>query len=91
MSFRDWSDEQYEEFQNEAYASVYNNLPTVPYLDDTTDSTARELFAEGWLTFGEYTPEELYAIREQFYDLINIQESQFDWQDYRDLYAEVNG
>lgn len=91
MSFRDWTDDQTEYFQDEAYRAVYNNLPTVPYLDPFTDDRARELFAAGWLTFGEYTIEELEDIRNRFYDLINIQESQFDWQDYRLLYAEVNG
>lgn len=91
MSYRDWTDEQYQEFVGEAYRDVYNNLPSVPYLDMATDDQARELFAQGWLTFGVYSPEQLYDIRDKFYDLIGIQESQFDWVDYRDLYAEVNG
>lgn len=90
-TYRDWTDGQREYFQNEAYRDVYNNLPSVPYLDPGTDEEARELFAQGWLTFGQYSPEQLQEIREQFYDLIGIQESQFDWADYRDLYREVNG
>lgn len=91
MAYRDWSDDQIEYFREEAYRDVYNNLPTVPYLDEETDDRARALFAEGWLNFGEYSPEQLEAIRDEFYDLINIQESQFDWEDFRDLYSEVNG
>jgi len=63
----------------------------VPYLDEQTDDQARALFEQAWLTFGVYSPDQLEAMRQEFYDLIYIQESQFDWQDYRDLYSEVNG
>lgn len=91
MSYRDWTDGQSEYFREEAYRAVYNNLPTVPYLDESTDETARALFEQAWLTFGVYSPEQLEDLRQQFYDLIYIQESQFDWLDYRLLYDEVNG
>lgn len=94
MSARDWSEEQYEQFYNQAFESIYNEIPSVPYLSDDEDTQARDLFEKGWLTFGEYTKEELDYYRDQFLDLTYMPENLFRalgfWQEYRELYSDVD-
>lgn len=88
MSFRDWSEDDYQQFHDDAFANVFNEIPTVPQLDDDELDAAEALFEAGWLTFGEYTLAELEAIRDEFFDMVNITEDQFDWEEYRELYNE---
>jgi DNA-dependent RNA polymerase auxiliary subunit epsilon len=94
MAFREWSPEQYEFFQEEAWRSIYNEIPSVPYLDEESDEQARDLFEKGWLTFGEYTEEEIDNFRDQFLDIVYMPENLFRslgfWREYRELYAEVD-
>lgn len=93
MPFRDWSFEQKAAFDEGAMASVFNNVPSVPYLDDDAQDEARELFELGWLTWptDQETAEEY---RQQFYDLTFTPESLFEslglWEEYRELYSEVD-
>lgn len=90
MAFRDWSDADFEYFQDQAYQSVYNEIISVPYLNEEQDDAARDLFYTGWLDFGA-SEAEREAAREDFYDAVGIQESMFDWDEWRELYDEVNG
>lgn len=90
MAFRDWSDDDYAFFQEEAFTSIYNEIPSVPYLSEESDDEARDLFFTGWLDFGA-SELEREAARQDFYDAVNMQESQFDWEEWRDLYDSVNG
>lgn len=91
MSYRDWSSDDYDEFYERNLNEIYYQLPTVPDLPPDINEEALELYEKGWLTFGEYSKDELDDIRNDFYDLIGITEDQFDWADWRDLYSEVNG
>jgi hypothetical protein len=94
VAFRDWSNAQYYAFQQDAWDSIYNNIPSVPYLDENSDDQARELFEQGWLTFGVYSKEELDSIRQDFYDMVFLPEDMFGslgfWQEYRELYSETD-
>jgi hypothetical protein len=88
MAFRDWSEDDYQAFQEDAYASVYNEIYTVPYLTESEDVEARDLFFEGWLNF-DATEAQREAAREEFYDYVNIDPDEFDWQEWRDAYESV--
>ena len=92
MPFRDWSDEQKEAFDQAAFDNIYNNIPSVPYLDEGSDEQARELFALGWLTW-PMSQEEADNYKEQFYDMTYMPENLFRalgfWNEYRELYAEA--
>jgi hypothetical protein len=88
LSFRDWSEGEYEQFHDDAFANIFNEIPSLPYLDDERYDQAEALFEAGWLTFGEYSKEELDAIRDTFYDMVNMPEDMFDWEEYRELYNE---
>lgn len=94
MSFRDWSEDDVNEFQDAAWESIYNEIPSVPYLSEDQDEQARELFEKGWLTFGVYSKEELDYYRDQFLDLVYMPENLFRalgfWREYRELYAEID-
>jgi hypothetical protein len=93
VPFRDWSSEQKEAFDEQAYQSVFNNVPSVPYLSDDENEAAREIFALGWLTW-PMAPEEAEEYRQQFYDLTYMPENLFRalglWEEYRELYSEVD-
>jgi len=90
VSFRDWSDEEYEGFHDDAFEQIFNNIEGVAYLDGDDLSTAEALFEAGWLTWGgEYSKDELEAIRDEFYDLVNMYEDEFDWEEYRELYDAI--
>jgi hypothetical protein len=94
VAFRDWSEEQSEYFQQQAWERIYNEIPSVPYLDEGSDEEARELFEKGWLTFGVYSKEELDYYRDQFLDMTYMPENLFRalgfWTEYRELYSEVD-
>lgn len=94
MAYRDWSNADYRYFQEEAWTAIYNEIPSVPYLDEDTDDEAREAFEKGWLTFDEYSPEEIYSFRQTFFDLTYMPENLFNslgfWREYRELYNEVD-
>lgn len=90
MSFRDWSDEDYSEFHDAAFEEIFNNIEGISYLDQQDLSDAEALFEAGWLTWGgEYSPDEIQAIRDEFYDLVGMYEDDFDWDSYRELYDSV--
>jgi hypothetical protein len=89
VSFRDWSEEDKEAFDERIYTDIYNNIEGVLYLNDEQADQAEALFDAGWLTFGEYSKEQLDAIRDEFFDLVGLDEEDFDWVTYRDDYSEV--
>lgn len=89
MPFRDWSADDYNEFHDRAFETIFNEIPTIPDLDDDRIERAEVLFEAGWLTFGQYSKAELDAIRDEFYDTVFIPASMFDWEEYRDLYSET--
>lgn len=87
--FRDWSESDYDAFHQAAFDNVFNEIPSVPDLDDERLQAAEELFEQGWLTFGEYSPDQLQSIRDAFYDMVFITEDMFDWEEYRELYSDT--
>jgi hypothetical protein len=94
VPFRDWSEEQKEYFDQEAFATIYNNVPSVPYLSDDEDEEARRLFTLGWLTW-PISQEEAFEYKQQFYDATYLPENLFRalglWNEYRQLYDDVDG
>lgn len=88
MGFRDWSDDDKEAFDEVATSQIFSQMDSSDLSDELYEE-AQELFEAGWLTFGEYSKEQLDAIRDDFYDIMGIQEDQFDWMEYRDLYSEM--
>lgn len=89
MSFRDWDEEGYNEFHEAAFESIFNEIPSVNDLNIDDLERAEALFEAGWLTFGEYNGDEIQAIRDEFYDLVNMYEDDFDWAGYREIYDAV--
>jgi hypothetical protein len=93
VAFRDWSEEDKEGFDALAWERIYNEIPSVPYLDEGSDEQARELFQLGWLTW-PISQEEAEEYRQQFYDMTYMPENLFRalgfWQEYRELYSDVD-
>ena len=84
-SYRDWSEQQYDAFVENTKESILYEMP----IRNEIFPQAEALFEQGWLTFGEWSPDQLNSIRDAFYDLVGIQEDQFDWIEYRELYDEA--
>lgn len=89
MSSRDWSEDDFQEFNAEAYEQIFNEIPSVADLSEDDVQMAEQLFEAGWLTFGTYDFEQLQDIRDQFYDLVGLYEDDFDWEAYRELYDSI--
>lgn len=89
MSYRDWSEDDHREFNQEAYQRIFDEIPSVGDLSEDDIIQAEELFEAGWLTFGVYDRDQLEDIRDQFYDLVNMYAEDFDWADYREIYDSV--
>jgi hypothetical protein len=88
-TYRDWSDADLEYFEERNWSQIYSNIDGIQGLDEEGQERAAELYEQGWLTFGVYSPDELQEIRDEFFDLVGLDESQFDWLEYRELYAEA--
>lgn len=91
MSSRDWSEGDHREFRQNAYERIFDEIPSVADLSEDDVIRAEELFEVGWLTWGVYSEEELYDIRDQFFDLVNMYSEDFDWEEFRETYDEING
>jgi hypothetical protein len=91
MSFRNWSEDDYAQFQKDAYERIFDEIPSVADLSEDDIITAEELFAAGWLTWGVYDQNQLEDIRDQFYDLMSMYPDDFDWEEFRESYDEING
>jgi hypothetical protein len=89
VSFRDWSEEEYEEFHDATFETIFNNISGIGDLDQNQLMEAEALFEAGWLTWDTYDMNEIFAIRDEFYDLVGMYEEDFEWEDYRELYDAV--
>lgn len=89
MSYRDWSEYDEQEFRDNAYERIFNEIPSVSDLSEDDVANAELLFEAGWLTFGTYDADQLEAIRDEFYDLVGLYPDDFDWVEYRELYDSV--
>jgi hypothetical protein len=85
MAYDDWA---------ESFQDVYDDIPgmaTAYEADSSFDQGyAEALFEAGFtmhadeLTANGYTEDDVNAIREEFFDYMGIDESQFDWADWRE-------
>lgn len=92
MSFRDWSDADYEQFHDDVFRGIFNEIEGVYYLPQDEQERAEELFEraflEGW---GEMSKEEREALQDEFYDLVGLAPDDFDWDYFREAYDEAGG
>jgi hypothetical protein len=90
VPFRDWDEEDYTDFHDAAFEQIFDNIEGVYELDQNQLREAEALFEAGWLTWGgEYTLDEIQAIRGEFYDLVGMYEEEFDWEEFRELYDAI--
>lgn len=89
MSARDWSEEDHREFNREAYEQIFDEIPSVADLSEDDVIRAEELFEAGWLTFNTYDADQLYDIREEFFDLVGLYAEDFDWESFREIYDSI--
>lgn len=92
MSFRDWSDSDYERFHDEVFIGIFNEIEGVYYLSNDQQEYAEELFERAFLDdWGVLSKEEREALQDEFYDLVGLAPEDFDWQEFRESYDEING
>jgi hypothetical protein len=91
VSFRDWSQDDKDSFDENARERIFDEIPSVADLSEDDVIRAEELFEAGWLTWGVYDEMQLYDIREEFFDLVNMYPDDFDWEEFRESYDEING
>ena len=88
MSYDDW---------DESFRDVYDDVPGMAeaYSEDYAAGNfdpgyAEALFEAGFtmhaseLEAAGYSPDDVLAIREEFFDYMGISEDQFDWQEWRE-------
>lgn len=85
MAYDDW---------DEPFREVYDDIPGMATAYENDDSFdpgyAEALFEVGFTMHSDelesagYSPDDVQAIREQFFDYIGIDEGQFDWEDWRE-------
>ena len=85
MSYDDWES---------PFQDVYDNVPgmaTAYEYDENFDSSYAEALFEAGFTHTSaeleamgYSPDDIAAIREEFFDYIGIDEADFDWADWRE-------
>lgn len=92
MGYRDWSADDKESFDQVATQNIFSQIDSSDLSDEQYEE-AQELFEAGWLTFGEYSKDQLDAIRGDFLDIMGLTEQMFTdfgyWEEYRDLYSEM--
>lgn len=65
-------------------SDVYNIASGIPILGDLELFRAESFFEVGWLENGRWLPSEIHAFREAFFDMLGIDEQDFDWQSWRE-------
>ena len=91
MSREYWSEGDFREFNRETYERIFDEIPSVADLSEDDVIRAEELFEAGWQTWGVYDEDQLYDIREEFFDLVGLYADDFDWEAYREIYDSING
>ncbi len=90
MSFRDWSDDTFDWYHDQAYERMFNQIEGVYYLDSEDQQYAEELFETGWLDF-YVDPETRDQARIDFFNLVGLADESEFWEEWRELYDEANG
>jgi hypothetical protein len=73
-----------------SFDDLFYDIRQVDYLTASEEREAKALFDEGFTHHAaDYdaaglSPEAVAAIREEFFDLVGIDESQFDWEGWRE-------
>lgn len=84
MAYDDW---------DEAFRELYDNVPGMPYAyeDETFDERRAETLYELGFTHTSdeldamgYSSDDIYAVRQEFFDYMGIDETDFDWQGWRE-------
>jgi hypothetical protein len=85
MSYDDWES---------SFREVYDDVPgmaTAYNDDDNFDSAYAEALFEAGFTHTSaeldalgYSPDDIAAIREEFFDYMGVDERDFDWQEWRE-------
>lgn len=84
MAYGDW---------DEAFRELYDGVPGMSYaLDDETfnESYAETLFETAFMHTEDeldamgYSSDEVYAMREEFFDYLGIDAADFDWEEWRE-------
>jgi hypothetical protein len=92
VSFRDWSDGDYDQFHDQMFTGIFNEIEGVYYLSPDEQERAEELFEraflEGW---GEVSKGDREAMQDEFYNLVGLAPDDFDWDYFRESYDEING
>lgn len=89
MAAADWSGEEYQEFHDDAFDEIFNEMD-FSYMSSVDIAAAEELFEQGWLNFHLPAPE-IKMWRNAFYNHMNMELSSEEWRTYRELYDEANG
>lgn len=91
MSFRDWDEADFQEFNQRVYENIFDRIESIQEMDRDDQIHAEELFEAGWLTWGVYDKDQLEDLRDQFYDFVGMIPEDFDWEEFRESYDEING
>lgn len=79
----------------EELRNIWSELEQSTWTPDEREhwvTDAADLFESGWLEMEGHSAEELEAIREQFFDLMeeyDVSIEDFDWDAWRDWYASA--
>lgn len=81
MPFRDWDD---------SFRELWDTTPGTDYLDTQETRVAEELFDVAFTHTAEelegmgYTQEQVFAIRDEFFDYMGMDSADFDWEGWRE-------
>jgi hypothetical protein len=88
MAFADWSSDDYENFHDESFDLIFNNMDFA-YMSEVDIAAAEELFEQGWLNM-HLPSAEIQMWRNAFYNHMNMELNSEQWEMYRELYDEAN-
>jgi hypothetical protein len=100
MSFKDWNDQQYTQFHDDAFIGIFNREDFRGLTEDDI-AYAEELFEDGWLNMN-ISQAERQAARLDFSDIMGYEYDDnpnspaygsprgFDWATFRDVYDGAN-
>lgn len=89
MAWQDWSEDDYQEFHDEVFIDVFDQLDFT-YMSDAEIRQAEELFEQGWLNF-HIPAEEKMTWRIAFQNFTNLELNSNEWRTYRELYDAAGG
>jgi hypothetical protein len=88
MAFADWSEDDYQNFHDDVFDEVFNNLDFA-YMSEVDIMAAEEMFEQGWLNM-HLSATEKNMWRNAFYNHMNMELNSNEWRIYRELYDQAN-